>query len=674
MLEHRLAPANLYHVTLFTDNSWNGLGGPGTGPGQMDPGDPTGMSGDLRWAINQALLNPGSTVDFGQPLGLGGGGPPPAPPPTQTISLLAPLPIITVPMTIDGTSYPGFAGTPPIQLDGTNVASAFPPPGPASVTGLSIQAANVVIKGLVIDNFSGDGIDLLQGAQDTVTECYIGTDLTGKIAKPNGGDGIDIFSQNNTIGGATTSQGNVISGNGGDGIRIMQGGLNNSVFANAIGTDVTGAAALPNGGNGVHILGGGSNHIGDSNVNPVVNPGSWNGNVISGNKLDGVRIESFAQGNDIYQPANNTVAENAIGTDDTGTFAIPNQGNGVSIVNGADNVVGSGVGLANPNVISGNAQNGVSISGNLATGNTVTGNLIGVTLAGNQALKNNMVGVLISNQASSNMVGAGNVISGNGNAGVDITGDGTSNNTVAANYIGTDSGGTVAIPNNVGVQIDTSASNNTIGGAGASAGNIISGNTGDGVYITGGGQPLPLAVPKNNTIQGNWIGVDSSGKKALGNTNNGIELSAAAGTIVASNVISANGTGTVPTGSDGICIVGGTSSTQIWGNYIGLGSDGTTQLGNKNDGIYVQARCGNNSVGLAGQAFNYISANGNWGVEDDTAAPGAGGDPAIVRNVIGYDTTGANAFNGDPTAKTGGGYYSASGTAPGAGNTIQPGW
>ena len=56
--------------------------------------------------------------------------------------------------------------------------------------------------------------------------------------------------------------------------------------------------------------------------------------------------------------------------------------------------------------------------------------------------------------------------------------------------------------NSYGVYINNAA-NNTIGGTAASARNIISGNTNDGVYVTG-------ALATGNAIQGNFIGTNAA--------------------------------------------------------------------------------------------------------------------------------------------------------------------
>ncbi|MFV2066546.1 MAG: beta strand repeat-containing protein [Pirellulales bacterium] len=140
------------------------------------------------------------------------------------------------------------------------------------------------------------------------------------------------------------------------------------------------------------------------------------------------------------------------------------------------------------NLISGNSSYGVSISGASATGNLVAGNLIGTDVSGTIALGNSSHGVLIRGGSSNNIIGGStaanrNIISGNDGDGVKITGG--SGNTIQGNFIGTDVTGTADLGNsNDGVSI-LDATLNTIGGTTVAERNIISGNDGDGVDISG---------------------------------------------------------------------------------------------------------------------------------------------------------------------------------------------
>src|SRR5205807_540803 len=85
------------------------------------------------------------------------------------------------------------------------------------------------------------------------------------------------------------------------------------------------------------------------------------------------------------------------------------------------------------------------------------------------------------------------------------------------NYVGTDVTGTKALPNTNGIFLE--APGNTVGGTAAGAGNVISGNAQTGIYLSD-----VLAAASGNVIQGNFIGTDASGTKALGNVLDGVDL------------------------------------------------------------------------------------------------------------------------------------------------------
>ena len=332
----------------------------------------------------------------------------------------------------------------------------------------------------------------------------IGTDITGLFARPNGNSGVRIFDGSfNIIGGTTAAARNVISGNSQNGVLIESNlAVGNVVEGNYIGTDMTGLARLSNQQNGIVIDDSPSNVIGNT---------TGPGNVISGNAQDGVLIQqSNATGN--------IVEGNFIGTDVTGTAALFNIIDGVGINGASLNFVG-GTTAAARNVISGNAQNGINISGSAATGNTVEGNFVGTDVTGLNSRPNIFNGVEISS-GSSNIIGgitAGtlNVISGNGQDGVQIFGSSASGNNVLGNHIGTNVSGLLAVPNiSVGVEIDLGSSN-IIGGTTATARNVISGNGVDGVSINGNSAA-------GNLVQGNYIGTDLTGGTALGNHRHGV--------------------------------------------------------------------------------------------------------------------------------------------------------
>jgi hypothetical protein len=224
-----------------------------------------------------------------------------------------------------------------------------------------------------------------------------------------------------------------------------------------------------------------------------------------------------------------------IGTDVTGTIAIPNTGSGIAVFS-SNNVIG-GTTPGARNVISGNSENGVQVrlfccmgANNSITGNVIQGNYIGVTAQGDKALGNGREGVDVSTSAGDAFVantliggtapGAGNVISGNAFNGVSIGSLTTTATTVQGNRIGASADGMKAIPNGGdGVRIDLGA-NNVIGGSASGAGNLISGN---GTVASGLGHGNGISVgSSNNIIQGNLIGTDATGTGPLPNLEDGI--------------------------------------------------------------------------------------------------------------------------------------------------------
>ena len=236
-----------------------------------------------------------------------------------------------------------------------------------------------------------------------------------------------------------------------------------------------------------------------------------------------------------------------------------------------------GVGGSRANVISGNTGNGVSLTGFDTDQNFVENNLIGIDAAGLASLGNGQDGVLVSGQASSNLIGyaaAGdnNVISGNKTWGVYISDAGTNYNTVANNFIGTNVTGTSAVPNaNNGVDIVFGAQYNIVGGTTAAARNLISGNLNEGVLIG-------FAGTANNVVEGNFIGTDATGKKFLANQQqlDGVYVGLGAGsnTIGGQNPVGAFNTAAwnVISGNtvNGILVTdSGTTGTVISGNFIG---------------------------------------------------------------------------------------------------------
>jgi CSLREA domain-containing protein len=258
-------------------------------------------------------------------------------------------------------------------------------------------------------------------------------------------------------------------------------------------------------------------------------------------------------------------------------------------------------------------ESGIAISG--AGGNTVVNCFIGTDFTGTADLGNLGNGVSISgaptNIIGGTMAGERNIISGNNKNGIAIANAGAIGNQVLGNYIGTDVNGASALRNEMaGIFLDN-ASNNTIGGTAAGAGNLISGHSHPfyaGIVLQGVGTTF-------NLVAGNYIGTDVNGASALPNVYGVvIDLGASNNTIGgttagARNIISGNT-------SLGIFLnAAGTTLNQVVGNYIGTDVNGASAVPNESFGIVIQVGARNNTIGgTAAGARNIISGNKSGGL------------------------------------------------------------
>lgn len=586
-LEDRLAPATF--TVTSTDN---------------------GGTGSLREAITLANTNAGADIIDFNITGTG----------VKTIAIRSALPQITEQVTIDGTTQPGFATTPIIQLNGAPSSNA---------NGLVVAAGanGSIIRGLVINRFDLHGI-VLQSDGNLVETNFIGTNPAGTAAQGNGGSGIAILgdSSGNTIGGIGGSNlsiggaQNLISGNKGHGVLMKGAGVTgNLISGNFIGTgaqaDVNEVfTAIPNSLNGININKGANN-----NTVGVVDPLNTILTFVAGNNGQGINIAGAGT-------TGNTVIHAVIGS---------NLGSGIRITGTASGNTIGGSNDGEANVISGNRGNGVLITGAGTIGNTVLGNLIGTDQDGLLDLGNVGNGVTINKGASGNTIGGtapfeGNVISGNGKNGVNISGAGTNGNTIAGNIIGADATGTADLGNTLnGVQISGGAKGNIIGGTTTDALNLISGNDKHGIALKSAGT-------KGNSIIGNAIGTNLAGTSSLANARDGINLGAGANANTIGGV--GVGEGNLISGNGRAGIVVQVGQTVIQGNKIGTAADGTTALANNSHGIVVTNKAANTAIGgSAAGAGNVIAHNGAFGVligKDATFTTPAGAGNSVLGNSI----------------------------------------
>jgi len=623
------------------------------------------QSGDqctLRAAIQTAnhIAGP-DTIKFN----ISGGG-------IQTISPATSLPDITGPVTIDGTTQPGYSDKPLIQINGSGSGS----------TGLILTGNGNTIRALAVNRF-GTGIRIL-GNNNTLSGIFAGIDADGTTVPPIGMrqvNGIEIHGQNNvvigernattgatnsnitgndlhgvyivgtaatgnrvygvdlgfaggtvlesnlftqqisveggsnnTIGGTTPAEANLIAGGGGGGIGLNDGAGGNFVKGNAI-TASNIAVFIGENANDNQIGGtvdaGERNYITDSDVGIQAgfldgNRAPANGTKIYGNMI-GINTANVFAGNDVgvlVGLATNTdigsgsfgqhnfisgsilegiqltrlagltkVQGNFIGTDITGTILNANR-DGIQ-------VAGSGHQILN-NVISGNNSYGISVfrvdpNDPMPSGNLIDNNRIGVNGSGTSVIPNDESGLLLD--GTGNTV-SNNVISGNTRYGIDVRGDG---NTISGNKIGTNSEGNSARGNGEG-GIAVSSSSNTI------SDNAISGNVGAGIQIARDPDRTPAVYPMSNIVSNNFIGTNAAGDAKMPNTGPGIVIAdgASQNMIGSGNVISGNDSGGINV-QKGLQTGAIPPSNNIFtGNFIGTNPSASTSIGNTGHGIFIQ--------------------------------------------------------------------------------------
>ena len=321
--------------------------GPGTntaragGPVVTTADDPTPNGckpGDC--SVREALLDAsgGQTISFNIP----GAGP-------HVIKPTSVLPGLVDSVSIDGYTQPGASPNTATAWQTGNASMRIVLDGSLAgpgVNGLTIGGTAVLIRGLVIQNFSDNGIMVAAFASGTIYGNYLGTDYTGSFAEPNGLSGVNVHGSDTAVGGRSPDERNLISGNAVDGIQ-MNGEGPIVITGNFIGTDVRGTAPLPNANDGVRLKDGSDSLIGNSD------PGA--GNLISGNEGNGLTLG----GPGVHGVL---VRGNRLGTAGDGTTPLPNSGHGIYIALGAfSNTIG-GASQPNQNTIAFNGGDGVSLA------------------------------------------------------------------------------------------------------------------------------------------------------------------------------------------------------------------------------------------------------------------------------------------------------------------------
>jgi parallel beta-helix repeat protein len=597
--------------------------------------------GTLRWAINQANASAGTDIiRFNIP----GGG-------VRTITPATALPVLEGGITIDGYSQPGasantanideaFNGVIAIQIAGGNFST------------LQLNGQNYSVSGLALGGVTGgNGIIWVRGSGIAVSGNFIGLGADGAPWGPMSNYGVFVSGGYNTIGGSVPAQRNIV-GNNQQGVGVSAG-ESTRITGNFIGVGPSGTVSRPNG-MGIYVFGNASKTIVGTNSDGIDD--IQERNVVSGNTGMGIYV-SGSNGS--------IISGNYAGLTIKGTAALANGFWGIGLVNAVSATVSS-------NIVSGNAQGGIYVRGASSSTNIVSQNIVGLAADGATALGNAYSGITLNDwgvagdgpsdtqvvgnivasnreygiwtrgaknsiirgnkvgtdatglKASGNtsigvsvenstgtMIGGvleadGNLISGNNSGGIYVVS--SSNTTISANKVGTNRDGNAKIANaawGIGVR---NSPNTVIGGATASLGNLVSGNSQGGIFVRG-------ATSTSVSIRNNLVGTAWNGASALGNAFSGIAIvdwgvanDAPSGVIVSENTVSANG-------QYGIWIDGVSSTgNSITRNKVGVTRDGAGALSNSSIAIYINQSSGNSIGGTSQIEGNTVSANGWNGI------------------------------------------------------------
>ncbi|MFN9594102.1 MAG: right-handed parallel beta-helix repeat-containing protein, partial [Pirellulaceae bacterium] len=386
----------------------------------------------------------------------------------------------------------------------------------------SVADRNVIAYG------TGSGILVVDGGSmgSRIQGNYIGLNASGLTDAGNARYGIEVIdSPAITIGGSVAGEGNLISGNDLGGIAMMGSStLHGSIHGNWIGLDKSGLAAIPNQSFGDFIGSGaliGSPLLGAARQTLIGSSSPAGRNIISGNNGPGIWLGGEGAGG-------NTVAGNWIGTNVLGLGSVPNT-HGVLLSHGSDGNMIGGSFAGDRNVISGNSQSGVYASGLFPLENYVMNNWIGLDSSGAARLANARYGIELTSVEGFWVLG--NVVSGNTLGGILL--QNTTRTWLEGNSVGTDGSGLQSVGNGTptspadGVLI-VDSSNNRIGGPESSQRNVLSGNTGSGLRISGSSTA--------NTLEGNVFGADRTGTVSISNAAHGLVIdTGVAGNLVGSD-------------------------------------------------------------------------------------------------------------------------------------------
>jgi len=413
------------------------------------------------------------------------------------------LPGITDGVVIDGTTAPGFAGSPVVRIDYQNTAGLT----------LAAGAAGTHLLSLSLVDAAGAGVTIA-ASNTTLAGNRIGLWGNGLTLEPNRGDGVLVQAgaDGNMIGIGSVKSfqlSNVISGNLGNGITIT-GGEGNIVAANYIGTDAGGTIPLGNQGHGIWITAGAADNLVGGEATGGNNPTDGEfarppqGNLISANHGSGVRIDNGA--------TLNQLSGNYIGTTASGNAPLGNWKDGVAIVGADRNALVGTTADQDPfvyyNVVSGNLGNGLRITNSDQT--IIHANFFGLGANNATRVPNGGDGMLVTGDSwrieAGGEIPLGNVMSGNSRYGIEVR-DTASGLVSFNNFVGQAAFGGAAANALAGIRI--TSSNPRFDFSDSATWNrirtsLIGGNWGNGVEFLGnarGAELTDTAVGTNYDIE-----------------------------------------------------------------------------------------------------------------------------------------------------------------------------
>ncbi len=497
-------------------------------------------------------------------------------------------------------------------------ADGITPLGNIAIAGSSFYAVDITgsfkatVGGLlasdrnIISSNNSFGLTLFSSDSAIVKGNYIGTDVTGMLDRGNKYNGIEVNSSNYAIiGGSSLSEGNLLSGNDQYGINVVSA-VNTLIQSNFVGTDYTGNATIPNTGYGIILTA-------SAPYAQILN------NVSCGNAM-GILVASSSD--------HCTIKGNKVGIGADGVTLLGNSEYGIDISSVFKPQIG-GANTTDRNIISGNPWGGIAIDN--ADSAIVQGNYIGTDASGMLGRGNGM-GMYCTRSndllIGGGNVGEGNIISGNNSAGIYVGGVPNARASIKGNIVGLAADLSTAIPNKgAGVYLGVCA-NSLVGGTSPGERNYISSNSSYGINL----DESPFTV-----ISGNYIGTDGTGLLGRGNASSGINVTDSRQVLVGGTGSSARNIIAATSNGAGISVSGNSQLTTIKGNFVGIGVDGSTDLGNWGAGMSLLA----DSITIGDSTFmerNVSSCNGKSGSGNGVTIQGS--HTFVYGNYLGVDSSG----------------------------------